>query len=94
MTPVGVPCRYPGSHAISGNARRPEPPDPFSYAPNRISTKERISSSGPLVDAWRWRVDAGRELVLREPAQVVVRTLEMAGVADLLPIDPTDRPAL
>jgi anti-sigma B factor antagonist len=50
-----------------------------------------IDSTGmkALVDVWRRRADAKRDLVLREPAPVVMRTLVMAGVADLLPIDLT-----
>lgn len=46
-----------------------------------------------LVDVWRRRRDAGLELVLREPAPAVRRTLQMAGVADLFPIDTTNGPA-
>lgn len=59
-----------------------------------LSRTTFIDSTGvkALVDVWRCRVDAQRDLVLREPAPVVMRTLEMAGVADLLPIDRTDGP--
>lgn len=61
-----------------------------------LSRTTFIDSTGvkALVDVWRCREDAGRELVLREPAPVVMRTLDMAGLADLLPIDPGDHPAL
>ena len=54
-----------------------------------LSRTTFIDSTGvkALVDVWRRREDAGRDLVLREPAPVVMRTLEMAGVAHLLPID-------
>ena len=34
---------------------------------------------------------SGGELVLREPAPAVMRTLEMAGSADLLPVDLANR---
>jgi anti-anti-sigma factor len=58
-----------------------------------LSRATFIDSTGlrALVDVWRCREDAGRELVLRTPAPVVMRTWEMAGMADLLPIDLTDR---
>ena len=61
-----------------------------------LSRTTFIDSTGlkALVDVWRCREDAGRELVVREPAPVVVRTLEMAGLADLLPVKFTDRPAV
>ena len=41
-----------------------------------------------LLDAWRSQSDAGQDLVLRRPAPVVVRTLEIAGLTGTLPIDP------
>lgn len=45
-----------------------------------------------LLEAWRSQNEAGQELVLRAPAPGVVRTLEMAGLADTLPIDLLDGP--
>jgi anti-sigma B factor antagonist len=45
-----------------------------------------------LLDAWRSQNEAGQELVLRDPAPVVVRILEIAGLTDTLPTDVTDRP--
>ena len=55
-----------------------------------------IDSTGikALVDVWRFRVNADLELVLREPSPTVMRTLEMAGLADLLPIDRTNHPVV
>jgi anti-sigma B factor antagonist len=47
-----------------------------------------------LVDVWRRRRAAGLELVLREPSPAVMHTLQIAGLADLLPIDTTNRPTL
>ena len=41
-----------------------------------------------LLDAWRSQTDAGQDLVLRRPAPVVVRTLDIAGLTGMLPIDP------
>ena len=40
-----------------------------------------------LLEAWRSQNEAGRALVLREPSPEVVRTLEMAGLTDTLPVD-------
>jgi anti-anti-sigma factor len=59
-----------------------------------LSRTTFIDSTGikALADVWRSRVDAGREVVLREPTPAVMRTLKMAGLADLLPIDPTSHP--
>jgi anti-anti-sigma factor len=59
-----------------------------------LSRTTFIDSTGlkALVDVWRRRGDAGLELVLREPAPAVMRTLQVAGLADLLPIDTTNRP--
>jgi anti-sigma B factor antagonist len=44
-----------------------------------------------LLDAWRSQKEAGQVLVLREPAPAVVRTLEIAGLAYMLHVDPNDR---
>jgi anti-sigma B factor antagonist len=44
-----------------------------------------------LLDAWRSQKEAGQELVLREPAPVVVRSLEIAGLTYMLHVDPNDR---
>jgi anti-sigma B factor antagonist len=43
-----------------------------------------------LLDAWRSQKEAGQVLVLREPAPVVVRTLEIAGLAYMLHVDPNE----
>ncbi|HZO66291.1 MAG TPA: STAS domain-containing protein [Kribbellaceae bacterium] len=61
-----------------------------------LSRTTFIDSTGlkALVDLWRRRGDAGLELVLREPSPAVMHTLQMAGLADLLPIDTTNRPTL
>ena len=59
-----------------------------------LSRTTFIDSTGlkALVDVWRRRAGARLELVLRDPAPVVTRTLEIAGLADKLPIDVTSRP--
>ena len=59
-----------------------------------LSRTTFIDSTGlkALVDVWHRRGDARLELVLREPSPVVMRTLQWAGLADLLPIDTTNRP--
>ena len=61
-----------------------------------LSRTTFIDSTGlkALVDLWRRRRSAGLELVLREPSPVVMRTLQLAGLADVLPIDTTNRPTL
>jgi len=61
-----------------------------------LSQTTFIDSTGlkALVDVWRRRGDAGLELVLREPSPAVMHTLQIAGLADLLPIDTTNRPTL
>ena len=61
-----------------------------------LSRTTFIDSTGlkALVDLWRRRRTAGLELVLREPSPVVMRTLQLAGLADVLPIDTTNRPTL
>ena len=58
-----------------------------------LSRTTFIDSTGlkALVDVWRRRADARLELVLRDPAPVVTRTLEIAGLTDQLPIDVTNR---
>lgn len=61
-----------------------------------LSRTTFIDSTGlkALVDVWRSCVDAGVEVVLREPSSAVMRTLQIVGLADLLPIDLTTRPSL
>jgi anti-anti-sigma factor len=61
-----------------------------------LSRTTFIDSTGlkVLVDVWRRRQDAGLELVLREPSPTVMHTLQVAGLADLLPIDTTNRSTL
>jgi anti-anti-sigma factor len=61
-----------------------------------LSRTTFIDSTGlkVLVDVWRRRQDAGLELVLREPSPTVMYTLQVAGLADLLPIDTTNRSTL
>src|SRR5262245_51319861 len=45
-----------------------------------------------LLETWRAQNEAGKELVLRGPSPVVVRTLEIAGLSDTLTTEPADRP--
>ena len=61
-----------------------------------LSRTTFIDSTGlkVLVDVWRHRQDAGLELVLREPSPAVMYTLQVAGLADLLPLDATNRSTL
>ena len=61
-----------------------------------LSLTTFIDSTGlkALVDVWRRRRDAGLELVLRAPSPTVMHTLQLSGLADLLPIDTTNRPTL
>ena len=61
-----------------------------------LSRTTFIDSTGlmALVDVWHSRVDAGVEVVLREPSPAVMRILQLVGLADLLPIDRTNRQSL
>ena len=45
-----------------------------------------------LLDASRAQTEAGQELLFRQPAAVVMYTLEIAGLADMFRIDLTERP--
>ena len=47
-----------------------------------------------LLDVWRSRTEAGLDVVIREPSPTVLRTFEIAGLAEVLPIDLADRPFL
>jgi len=47
-----------------------------------------------LLDVWRSRTEAGMDVVIREPSPTVLRTFEIAGLAEVLPIDLADRPFL
>jgi hypothetical protein len=47
-----------------------------------------------LLEVWRTRTEAGLEVVIREPSPTVLRTFEIAGLANLLPVDLADRPTL
>jgi anti-anti-sigma factor len=51
-----------------------------------------IDSTGltVLVNVWRSRREAGLDLVLREPSPEVMRILNMAGLAQVFPIDGPD----
>jgi anti-anti-sigma factor len=61
-----------------------------------LSRTTFIDSTGlkALVEVWRSCVDVGVEVVLREPSAAVMRTLQIVGLADLLPIDLPTRPSL
>jgi anti-anti-sigma factor len=45
-----------------------------------------------LLEAWRSRSEAGLEVVIRAPSPVVLRTLEVAGLVDVLPLELAERP--
>ena len=43
-----------------------------------------------LLDAWRSRLAAGHDMVLRDPSPAVTRTLEITGQMGALPVEITD----
>ena len=57
-----------------------------------LSHTSFIDSTGlkALLEVWRSRQEAGTDFVVRRPSPAVMRTLETAGLANVLPIESSD----